>query len=577
MEKLSGLNIILSGRIPQSFINDLIGKVDIVEVIGTRITLKKAGKNYSGLCPFHNEKTPSFSVSPDKQFFHCFGCQESGTALGFVMLHDRLDFVEAVEALAGSIGLDVPREKGTSSKKIKTDSKLLEALSKATVFFKYQLRISESAKKYLQSRGISGALARDFQLGYAPPGWQVLESNLDGVSKKSLLDAGLLSRSENGKTFDRFRDRIIFPIRNTRGQIIGFGGRLISSDGGPKYLNSPETQTFKKGEELYGLYEARKSQSRLEKILVVEGYMDVLSLVQSGIDNVVATLGTATNEMHFQKLFRHTNEIVLCFDGDAAGRQAGWKALERAVPTLTDQKQVKLVFLPEDEDPDTLVQKLGIGDFERLLQNSTSGLDYLVHKLSDGLDLDSLDDKAKFFGLCQPYVQKMKEGILRDLFQQKVNNIAGLKHELRTLKRFGQRSQVDPKTSKLEIKLCGYLLKFPDLWTSIKLERKEGYLDLVERTHLIGRIIKELQAAPCKDSEDLLIRLLDEPNYHYLTDLARKPLEIETAAIEVEFLEGLGRLLMMIKKQDQQKILENLNQTSSISDLKEFVSLKERN
>ena len=567
----------MSGRIPQSFINDLVEKVDIVEVIGSRMTLKKAGKNYSGLCPFHNEKTPSFSVSPDKQFFHCFGCQESGTALGFVMLHDRLDFVEAVEALAGSIGLDVPREKGFSTKENKADGKLLEALLKATEFFKNHLRGSESAKKYLKGRGISGALARDFQLGYAPTGWQVLESNLNEVTKKSLLDAGLVSQGDNGKSYDRFRDRIMFPIRNTRGQIIGFGGRLMSSDGGPKYLNSPETEAFKKGEELYGLYEARKSQNRLEKIVVVEGYMDVLSLVQSGIANVVATLGTATNEIHFQKLFRHTNEIVLCFDGDSAGRQAGWKALERAVPALTDQKQVKLVFLPEGEDPDTLVQKLGLEDFERLLQNSTPGLDYLVRKLSDGLDLDSLDDRAKFFGLCQPYVEKMKEGILRDLFQQKVSNIAGLKSGSG-----GQQKRVQPrqgasKVSKLEIKLCRYVLKFPDLWSDIKLESKEDYLCLVERTDLMGKIIRELQSGPCKDSEELLVRLMDEPNYQYLIDLARKSLEIDAATIEVEFQEGLNRLLMTVKKEDKRKMLENLNQSSSISELKEFVSLRERN
>jgi DNA primase len=542
------------------------------------MTLKKAGKNYSGLCPFHNEKTPSFSVSPDKQFFHCFGCQESGTALGFVMLHDRLDFVEAVEALAGSIGLDVPREKGFSTKENKADGKLLEALLKATEFFKNHLRGSESAKKYLKGRGISGALARDFQLGYAPTGWQVLESNLNEVTKKSLLDAGLVSQGDNGKSYDRFRDRIMFPIRNTRGQIIGFGGRLMSSDGGPKYLNSPETEAFKKGEELYGLYEARKSQNRLEKIVVVEGYMDVLSLVQSGIANVVATLGTATNEIHFQKLFRHTNEIVLCFDGDSAGRQAGWKALERAVPALTDQKQVKLVFLPEGEDPDTLVQKLGLEDFERLLQNSTPGLDYLVRKLSDGLDLDSLDDRAKFFGLCQPYVEKMKEGILRDLFQQKVSNIAGLKSGSAG----GQQKRVQPrqgasKVSKLEIKLCRYVLKFPDLWSDIKLESKEDYLCLVERTDLMGKIIRELQSGPCKDSEELLVRLMDEPNYQYLIDLARKSLEIDAATIEVEFQEGLNRLLMTVKKEDKRKMLENLNQSSSISELKEFVSLRERN
>ena len=567
----------MSGRIPQSFINDLVGKVDIVEVIGSRITLKKTGKNYSGLCPFHNEKTPSFSVSPDKQFFHCFGCQESGTALGFVMLHDRLGFVEAVEALAGSIGLDVPREKNSSPTERQPDSELLEALSKATDFYKTQLRSSEPAKQYLQSRGVSGALARDFQLGYAPAGWQVLESNLNGVTKESLVDAGLVSQSEKGKPYDRFRDRIIFPIRNTRGQIIGFGGRLMASDGGPKYLNSPETQAFKKGEELYGLYEARKSQSRLEKILVVEGYMDVLSLVQSGIANVVATLGTATNETHFQKLFRHTNEIVLCFDGDAAGRQAGWKALERAMPALTDQKQVKLVFLPEAEDPDTLVQKLGAEGFERLLQNSTPGLSYLINKLSEGLDLESLDDKAKFFGLCQPYIEKMKEGILKELFQEKVSNIAGLKTEARSQKRGAQRRHVGLMGSKLEIKLCSYLLKYPDLWSRIKLDNKEEYLYLLNKTPLIGRILEELQNSSCADSEELLVRLMDEPNYEYLMNLARKPLEIDASTIEVEFLEGISRLLTTVKKQDKRKMLENLNQTSSISDLKEFVSLEEKN
>ena len=567
----------MSGRIPQSFINDLVGKVDIVEVIGSRMTLKKTGKNYSGLCPFHNEKTPSFSVSPDKQFFHCFGCQESGTALGFVMLHDRLGFVEAVEALSGSIGLDVPREKSFVPQERQPGNELLEALSKATDFYKTQLRSSEPAKQYLQSRGVSGALARDFQLGYAPAGWQVLESNLNGVTKESLVDAGLVSQSENGKPYDRFRDRIIFPIRNTRGQIIGFGGRLMASDGGPKYLNSPETQAFKKGEELYGLYEARKSQSRLEKIFVVEGYMDVLSLVQSGIVNVVATLGTATNETHFQKLFRHTNEIVLCFDGDAAGRRAGWKALERAIPTLTDQKQVKLVFLPEGEDPDTLVQKLGAAGFERLLQNSTPGLSYLINKLSEGLDLESLDDKAKFFGLCQPYIEKMKEGILKELFQEKVSNIAGLKTEARRQKRGAQRRHVGSMGSKLEIKLCCYLLKFPDLWARIKLDSKQEHLYFLDKTPLIGRILEELETSSCSDSEELLVRLMDEPNYEYLTNLARKPLEIDASTIEVEFLEGISRLLTTVKKQDKRKMLENLNQTSSISDLKEFVSLEERN
>ena len=565
----------MAGRIPQSFINDLVEKVDIVEVIGSRMSLKKAGKNYSGLCPFHNEKTPSFSVSPDKQFFHCFGCQESGTALGFIMLHDRLDFVEAVEVLASSIGLDVPRERGPSSKEIRGDTKFLEALSRASDFYKDQLRRSEQAKNYLKNRGLSGTLARDFQLGYAPAGWQVLQSNLDGLSKETLMDAGLISQGDNGKSYDRFRDRIIFPIRNTRGQIIGFGGRLMSSGSGPKYLNSPETQTFKKSEELYGLYEARKSISRLERIVVVEGYMDVLALVESGLANVVATLGTATNEFHFQKLFRHTNEIILCFDGDHAGRQAGWKALERAITTLTDQKQLKFVFLPEGEDPDTLVQKLGLSHFETLLKNATSGLDYLVQRLSDGLDLESLDDRAKFFGLCQPYVEKLKAGILKEVFQQKIDNIAGLKTQRSIGVRKNRGRQPSAKISKLEMKLASYLIKFPNLWESLKEDTKLQYDGLLDGTNLIGKLIKEVKSKPAINTEELLVRLMDDPNYQDIADLAGRTIEIGFELIKVDFREGLGHLIVTLDKKSQRERLQDLGQTSSISDLRKFVSSKQ--
>ena len=564
----------MPGRIPQSFINDLIAKVDIVEVVGERVSLKKAGKNYSGLCPFHNEKTPSFTVSPDKQFFHCFGCQESGTAVGFVMLHDRLTFVEAIESLAASVGMSVPREAGSSRQEISENKKSIETIAKATDFYKQQLRISPIAKKYLQGRGITGELARDYQLGYAPSGWQTLEHGLEGVGLEALVDAGLVSEGKNKKHYDRFRNRVVFPIRNVKGQTIGFGGRSIGDDDGPKYLNSPETELFKKGEELYGLYEARKSNSRLDKIIVVEGYMDVLSLAQSGILNAVATLGTATNEAHFYKLFKYTGEVILCFDGDRAGRQAGWKALERALPALSDQKQIKLIFVPEGEDPDTLVRTKGLEHFNQQIKNAISGLDYLLEQLSDGLNLESLDDRAKFYGLCQPYIEKMKAGILRDLFKQKIDQIAGLREQTTKAPKPKQSLMESPKDSRLEVKLCGYLLKYPDLWeTGYESSGGDGLL-LINSCELLSAPIKQLQNHPKLASEELLIRLIDEPAYNYFCSLLRKPIEIGFEDLEIEFKEGLKRLIMKLKEKQELSGSDNSKVVASISDLKRVVSRK---
>ena len=564
----------MPGRIPQSFINDLIAKIDIVDVVGERVDLKKAGKNYNGLCPFHNEKTPSFTVSPDKQFFHCFGCQESGTAIGFVMLHDRLTFVEAIESLAASVGMSVPREAGSSRQEISANNKSIEAIAKATDFYKQQLRISTAAKKYLQGRGITGELARDYQLGYAPSGWQTLENGLEGVGLEALVNAGLVSEGKNKKHYDRFRNRVVFPIRNVKGQTIGFGGRSIGDDDGPKYLNSPETELFKKGEELYGLYEARKSNSRLHKIIVVEGYMDVLSLAQSGLTNVVATLGTATNETHFYKLFKYTDEVVLCFDGDGAGRQAGWKALERALPALSDQKQIKLIFVPEGEDPDTLVRKKGAEHFNQQIKNAISGLDYLLEQLSIPLNLESLDDRAKFYGLCQPYIDKMKAGILRDLFKQKIDQIVGLREQTKQTPRPKRSFSEGPKVSRLEAKLCGYLLKYPDLWNQLDESFGQNELLLINRCELLGAPVKQLQKYPTLGSEELLVRLIDEPAYDYFCNLLGKPVEIEIEEMEIEFREGLRRLTLKLKEQEELDSPDKLNEVASISDLKRFVSRK---
>ena len=360
----------MAGRIPQSFINDLIDRLDIVDVVGSRVQLKKAGKNYSGLCPFHDEKTPSFSVSPDKQFFHCFGCQESGTALTFIMKFDRLEFIEAIEQTAKQLGLTVPREGGGGRSHRPPDAGVLRVLDSAAQYFRGALRHAPVAIDYLKQRGLTGEIARDFGVGYAPAGWQNLSDHLNHESPDLLLKAGLATTNDKGRQYDRFRDRIMFPIRDTRGRVIGFGGRVLTGDDGPKYLNSPETEVFNKSQELYGLFEVRRALRQVEEVIVVEGYMDVVALAQHGVANAVATLGTASGEPHFRKLYRNTPKVVCCFDGDAAGRKAAWRALENALGVLDEHRQLYLAFLPDGEDPDSLIRKQGKKGFLQFINNA---------------------------------------------------------------------------------------------------------------------------------------------------------------------------------------------------------------
>ncbi|HKJ77760.1 MAG TPA: DNA primase, partial [Gammaproteobacteria bacterium] len=355
----------MAGRIPQSFIDDLLSRVDIVEVIDARVPLKKAGRDYAACCPFHDEKTPSFTVSPTKQFFHCFGCGAHGTALGFLMEYDHMGFVEAVEELAAKQGLEIPYEGGAPAAGPGRDLKpLYDLLGQADRYFRHQLRNHPAAAKavdYLKGRGVSGEVAAAFGLGYAPPGWDGLLQALgrDDGALKRLVEVGLLiEREEDRRRYDRFRDRVIFPIRDPRGRTVGFGGRVLGDDK-PKYLNSPESEVFHKGRELYGLYEAQQAVRRPERLLVVEGYMDVVALAQHGIANAVATLGTAATADHLQRLFRVTGEVVFCFDGDEAGGKAAWRALENAMPQMRDGRQVRFMFLPQGEDPDSLVRAIG--------------------------------------------------------------------------------------------------------------------------------------------------------------------------------------------------------------------------
>ena len=427
----------MAGLIPQSFIDDLLNRTDIVDVVSSRIQLKKTGKNYSACCPFHKEKTPSFTVSPDKQFYYCFGCGAGGNALGFIMDHDHLDFPQAVEDLAKRAGMDVPREDSRSPQQPRqpSDSPLYPLLSAAAEYYRAALK-SHPARKaavdYLKGRGLSGSIARDFALGFAPPGWDNLMRQFggDNLQQKALLDAGLLvENSESGKRYDRFRDRVMFPIRDSRGRVIAFGGRVLGDDK-PKYLNSPETPVFHKGQELYGLYEARQHNRQLDEIMVVEGYMDVIALAQQGLRNAVATLGTATSEEHIKRLFRLVPSVLFCFDGDGAGRKAAWRALEAVLPNLQDGRRARFLFLPEGEDPDSLVRAEGSERFrDRLQQQALSLADYFFQQLSEEADPRSLEGKAHLATLAAPLIERIPGNNLRTLMRQRLSEITGLSAE----------------------------------------------------------------------------------------------------------------------------------------------------
>ena len=441
----------MAGLIPQSFIDDLLNRTDIVDVVSSRVQMKKAGKNYTACCPFHKEKTPSFSVSPDKQFYYCFGCGAGGNALGFIMDHDNLDFPQAVEELAKAAGMEIPREESGRPHKPRqpTDSPLYPLLTAAADFYRQALK-SHPARKaavdYLKGRGLTGEIARDFGLGFAPPGWDNLYKHLssDTLQQKAMIDAGLLvENAETGKRYDRFRDRVMFPIRDSRGRIIAFGGRVLGDDK-PKYLNSPETPVFHKGQELYGLFEARKFTRSLDEIIVVEGYMDVIALAQQGLRNAVATLGTATSEEHMKRLFRVVPSVLFCFDGDQAGRNAAWRALEATLPCLQDGRRARFLFLPEGEDPDTLVRSEGTDAFKaRINQHAQPLADYFFQQLIEEADPRSLEGKAHMATLAAPLIDKVPGANLRTLMRQRLSEITGLTSE--TVSQLAQSAPPKPQ------------------------------------------------------------------------------------------------------------------------------------
>jgi len=421
------------GRIPQHFIDELIARADIVEIIGARVQLKKAGREYKACCPFHDEKTPSFWVSPDKQFYHCFGCGKHGTVLGFLMDHDHMAFPEAVEELATRLGVEVPHEGGSDAGPRRAEDSLYDLTKEVARFYVECLTRDARARDYVARRGLTAETLERFQIGYAPNSWNELLRRFGAAEsgRKALSDAGLIVERERGQVqvgerhYDRFRDRIMFPIRDARGRTIAFGGRIIDA-GEPKYLNSPETLLFHKGRELYALYETRRARTNLTRLLIVEGYMDAVRLHQAGIDYAVATLGTATTAEHLRRLFRLVPAIVFAFDGDRAGRQAAWRALQQALPEAREGREIRFLFLPDGQDPDSLVGQEGRESFEARLAGALPLSEYLVRELAQHSDLTNADGRARFAEAARPLFLKVPEGVFRELLLERLAEVVGL-------------------------------------------------------------------------------------------------------------------------------------------------------
>ena len=584
----------MAGRIPQKFLDDLLDRVDIVEVIDRRVKLKKTGKNYSARCPFHEEKTPSFSVNPDKQFYYCFGCGAGGNALGFVMDYENVDFPQAVETLAGSLGLEVPREQsrpGSSQpSREETGKPLYALLEQAARYYQKQLRTHPEASRavtYLKQRGLTGEIAKRFDLGFAPPGWDNLLQALGSSEeqRKLLLEAGMLVQNEAGRTYDRFRDRVMFPIRDQRGRIIAFGGRVLGDDK-PKYLNSPETPVFSKGRELYGLYQARQANRKLERVLVVEGYMDVIALAQHDITQATATLGTATSQTHLERLYRLTPEVVFCFDGDAAGRKAALRALETVLPCMEDGRQARFLFLDEGEDPDTLVRKLGSEAFRELVRRATPLEAFLFDAVSEGLDTATLEGRARLSKLALPWLRQLPDGVFRQLMFRALAERTGLTvAELMHLEAPPPPSSAPPQEpppseetgnrgprqrsptsraplgySNLAQAAIALLLHQPDIAPRVELEpltALEGE-DIV----LLRELLDLLQRRPDSNTAMLLGHWYGTPEGELLSRLAGEERLIPREGIEKQFTDTLATLVQRPQRSKLSARVDKLKATN---------------
>lgn len=556
----------MAGRIPQEFIDELLQRIDIVDVIDGRVSLKKGGKDFKACCPFHEERTPSFTVSQSKQFYHCFGCGVHGTAISFLMEYAHMEFREAIEELAALAGLSVPEESQDKdhTQRSQRSQSLLQILAEAGRYFQTQLRQhaqSEAAITYLKGRGLNGQIAAEFGLGFAPDAWDSLLKKLgkDEPTSKQLLQAGLITQNERGKTYDRFRSRVIFPIHDHRGRVVAFGGRILG-DGEPKYLNSPETPVFHKGSELYGLYKARGAVRDAGKSIVVEGYMDVLALAQYGVNNAVATLGTATSRTHLQRLFRLAPEVVFCFDGDRAGRDAAWRALETAMLEMQDGRQVSFLFLPEGDDPDSIVRKEGADAFGERVASATPLSDFFFSQLSQNIDLSRLDGRARLVELAKPQLSKLQEGAFKSLMLEQLARLSQMQSiQLETTRqthRFqNQHNKLTPLSASPEretpvARAIAMLLQFPALGENLK--QKMSTLEVAsEKVNIPGMdLLRQLSVIldenPGLTTASLLERFRETKYHARLEKLAVRDHQLESDQVLTYFEDGLLQLEIFV-------------------------------
>jgi len=559
----------MAGKIPRSFIDDLLVRVDIVDLVDSYVPLKKTGSSYVARCPFHTEKTPSFAVTRNKQLYHCFGCGAGGNAISFLMDYSHLNFVEAVEDLADFVGVEVPREASVGPVKKNNTAEILQVLEQVTGFYIDQLRDNVSAKvavDYFKSRGLSGEVAREFQLGYAPAGWDALSKRF---KPQQLIDAGLVIAKDDGSVYDRFRDRVIFPIRDRRGRVLGFGGRVLD-DSLPKYLNSPETAVFHKGREVYGLYELLAKNAKPERILVVEGYMDVIALSQFGLEHAVATLGTATSKEHLELLFRFSSEVVLCFDGDKAGRVASWRAVEAALPSLKDGRQVKIMQLPAGDDPDVIVRREGLAAFEQRIASATSLSAFFFERLNQGLNLNDLEGRASLVSKAKGYLEKIPSGVFQNLMLEKLKELSKVDQldffqNPATLKasRYKQK-QADVKLSPVRIAIS-LLLQNPSLIDVLE-EKNINWKNLdFPGVSLLRTIVEIIVESPNIKLPSLLEYFRGRDEESYIGIMMNHDFFISGDELKEEFSGAIDRLI----SQGQESRLDGLIAKERASGLSE--------
>ncbi len=549
-------------RIPPNFIDELLTRVDIVEVIEGRVPLKKAGRDWTACCPFHDERTPSFTVSPNKQFYHCFGCGAHGSAIRFLMEYDRLEFIDAVEELAKRAGLTVPYEQGKGPANRDDHSAAYTVLESVTDWFQRELARDQRARDYFAQRGVSAETAERFRLGYAPPGWDGLKNALAGSAarQQELLRHGLLVQGEQGRQYDRFRDRVMFPILDRRGRPIAFGGRVLSLEDNPKYMNSPETPLFHKGRELFALWQARQANSKLTRLIVVEGYMDVVALHQYGFSQAVATLGTATTREHAEVLFRNAPDVFFCFDGDRAGKQAAWRAVESVLPRMTDGRQAWFVFLPDGEDPDSLVRKEGTEGFETRLRGAMPLSEFFFLEIGREVDTGTLDGKARLAERARPLLAQLPDGVFRDLMLRELGERTGSTRmpaaaNATAPETAATRPRRTPATRRSLVRhAIALLLQRPSLAQGIQPPYPFAELHMAGVPLLI-ELVELCHARPDASTGSLLEHFAEREEGKALHALAILDLPGETAIWQLELDDILVRLRLL--SEDQQ--LDQLN------------------